>query len=568
MSEGRVPTPDFNESNYDRPSKDWVCGHTCDGCPCRIGPSPAGECRATTECKPQLVVKKGEAKGTWKCARPKEWGGPCETGPLPDGTCCRAIPKCQPVRSLRAKRGLVTRVVVLVSIGLLFMGLGGPLREAFINPAPLSSHHTGPAFDRLAAKFGASDCAACHAEVRLSYAAVVASAFAAGKTSLPFGKFVSPHPKDFSRMDRSCMACHADKSFHEAAVVDAVSCSVCHREHQGAGSLASVSESHCTTCHGDAAQMLASSKKGGALSAALFERKTEPGLVIHPATRPSEGFTRVIGSFATDHPEFQVLREKHADANTLKFNHRTHLTGDIPRLNGKPLACADCHRPDASGAFMQRLTFEQNCRVCHALNFDENTPGMQLPHGDAVYARAYLRSLPTQYADYATRTLGITGKDEVAAFVQTRMTDLRQRTLTGENLERAVFFADARTGEATIIAGVKGLARAKFAGCAYCHEVTPRGDATPVITPPQTPDRWMMHSKFDHSKHTAMSCTDCHAAAKSAATADVIMPSVKSCATCHSPKGGVANACVTCHGYHNPKPPALSSPSTAAHPLE
>ena len=568
MSEGRVPTPDFDESRYDRPTKDWLCGHTCDGCPCRIGPSPSGECRATTECKPQLVVKEGEVKGTWKCTRPKEWGGACETGPLPDGSCCRAIPKCQPVRSLRAKRGLVTRMVVIISIGLLFMGLGGPLREAFINPAPLSSHHTGPAFDHLAAKFGVSDCAACHAEVRLSYAAVVASAFEAGRTSLPFQKFVSSHPKDFSRMDRSCVACHADKSFHEAAVIDAVSCSICHREHQGTGALSSVSASHCTTCHGDAAQMLAASKKGCALSAALFERRTAPGLLIHPAPRPPEGYTRVIHSFSTDHPEFQALREKHADTNTLKFNHRTHLTGDIPRLKGKPLVCADCHRPDTSGAFMQRLTFEQNCRVCHALNFDENTPGMQLPHGDAVYARAYLRSLPTQYADYATRTLGITAKDEVATFVQNRMTAMRQRTLSGENLERSVFFADARTGDATVIAGVKGLARAKFAGCAYCHEVTPRGDATPVITPPQTPDRWMLHAKFDHSKHTAMSCTDCHAATKSTATADVIMPSVKSCATCHSPKGGVSNTCITCHGYHNPKPPALSSSSSAAHPPE
>ncbi len=568
MSEGRVPTPDFDESRYDRPNKEWLCGNTCDGCPCRIGPSPSGECRATTECQPQLVVKEGEAKGTWKCTRPKDWGGPCTAGPLPDGTCCRAIPKCRPVRSLRSKRGMVTRVLVVACIGLLLMGLGGPLREAFITPAPLSAHHTGPAFDRLAAKFGASDCAACHAEVRMSYDSVIASAFEAGKTSLTFAKFISPHPKDFSRMDQSCLACHADQSFHAASVVDDVSCSICHREHQGAGSLASVSESHCAICHGDAAQMLASSKKGGALSAALFERKAAPGLVVHPSSRTPEGFTRVIHSFAADHPEFQVLREKQVDANTLKFNHRTHLTGDIPRLNGKALACADCHRPDTSGAFMQRITFEQNCRVCHALNFDENTPGMQLPHGDATYVRAYLRSLPTQYADYATRTLGISRKDEITTFVQTRMTDLRKRTLAGENLERSVFFADASTGEATVIAGAKSLARAKFAGCAYCHEVTPHGDAAPLITPPQAPDRWMLHAKFDHSKHTAMACADCHAAAKSTATADVIMPSVKSCTTCHSPKGGVADTCVTCHGYHNPKPSALSASSAAAHSLK
>ena len=37
MSEGRPPSPDFDESRYERPNKNWLCGHTCDGCPCRIG---------------------------------------------------------------------------------------------------------------------------------------------------------------------------------------------------------------------------------------------------------------------------------------------------------------------------------------------------------------------------------------------------------------------------------------------------------------------------------------------------------------------------------------------------
>ena len=31
MSEGRPPSPDFDESRYERPNKNWLCGHTCDG---------------------------------------------------------------------------------------------------------------------------------------------------------------------------------------------------------------------------------------------------------------------------------------------------------------------------------------------------------------------------------------------------------------------------------------------------------------------------------------------------------------------------------------------------------
>jgi len=89
MSEGRMPSPEFDSTRYERPNKDWICGNACDGCPCRIGPSPSGECRASSECSPVLDVKPSEKKGTWRCTRPKEWGGPCEAGPLPDGSCCR-----------------------------------------------------------------------------------------------------------------------------------------------------------------------------------------------------------------------------------------------------------------------------------------------------------------------------------------------------------------------------------------------------------------------------------------------------------------------------------------------
>ena len=49
MSQGKVPSPHFDDSRYERPNKGWLCGHTCEGCPCRIGPSPKGQCRATTE---------------------------------------------------------------------------------------------------------------------------------------------------------------------------------------------------------------------------------------------------------------------------------------------------------------------------------------------------------------------------------------------------------------------------------------------------------------------------------------------------------------------------------------
>lgn len=559
MSGGKIPSPDFDESRYERPNQNWLCGHTCDGCPCRIGPSPTGACRATTECNPKLEVKPGETKGTWKCTRPKDAGGVCENGPNPDGTCCKTIPKCQPVRSLRARRGLVVRAVVAVSIAILLIGLSRGHRETFLNPAPLSRHHSGPEFARLAEKKGGGQgCVLCHTEFTADATGVLKTAVHVARTSLTFAKLTSPHPKDFSHIDVSCIACHEAQSFHQANVARDDSCSVCHTEHRGAGSLPPVAALHCTDCHGAASQMTDAALKGRTMPAALFAKHVAPGVIVTPLTRPADGFTKVIRSFSGDHPEFQVLREKARDTNPLKFNHRVHLTGAIPEINGKPLDCAYCHQPDASGAFMQRMTFEQNCRACHALSFDENVPGLTLPHGDVTFVRSFLRSLPTHYTDYARQRLGLTRQSDLDAFAKQQIGELRRRRLSGENLERAVFFADARITDAPSIAGQNGPARAKFAGCAYCHEVTDRGDLAPQIAIPRTPDRWMLHSRFDHSKHTAMQCVKCHDTLHSERTADVNLPTQKSCLECHSPKGGVSDSCTACHGYHNTPPPTLA----------
>jgi predicted CXXCH cytochrome family protein len=562
MSDARVPSPDFEESRYERPNKDWICGRTCDGCPCRIGPGPGGECRATTECNPQLVLKAGETKGTWKCTRPPDWGGACESGPRPDGTCCKPIPKCRPERSLRNKRGLLTRAVLAAGVAGLLIALTGPWRESFINPAPLSQHHSGPEFERVAAGRGSGaglGCVACHSEVDQGFSRWSATAVKASRTSLAFARFTTAQPRDFSRMDAACIKCHRAQSFHQANVARGTSCSVCHLEHQGGGPLPPVASTHCTECHGEGAQMAASAALGRALPAALFAKPATPGVILFPDGRPADGLTQTITAFAGHHPEFRANLAGRRDDNPLAFNHAVHLTGNVPKLAGRPLECASCHRPDASGAFMQRISFEQHCRACHSLQFDERNPGMQLPHGDATYVRAYLRSLPAQYADHGSRQLGITGKNELRRYVEEQMLRLRDRVRTGELLEEQVFFSDARKGPAAAIAGLDGPGRAKFAGCAYCHEVTPRANAAPRVTVPAIPDRWMLHARFNHAKHTPMACTACHAAAKSRSTSDIIMPSQRTCVVCHSPKGGVRDNCTACHGYHNPPPAAVTT---------
>ena len=119
--------------------------------------------------------------------------------------------------------------------------------------------------------------------------------------------------------------------------------------------------------------------------------------------------------------------------------------------------------------------------------------------------------------------------------------------------------SDGVTEPGPSVGGSGGQRRARFAGCALCHQVQWHDYAVPVITAPATPDRWLPRASFNHAMHTSMACADCHAAARSERTSDVILPNRESCAKCHSPEGGAAHACASCHLYHNPAPPALAA---------
>jgi hypothetical protein len=274
--------------------------------------------------------------------------------------------------------------------------------------------------------------------------------------------------------------------------------------------------------------------------------------VVFKTSRPERGYTELIHSFATDHPEFQVLAERLRDSDTLKFNHALHLPSpNIPSVNGHKLTCADCHKPDAAGVYYLKISFEENCRLCHSLQFDVNNPDLKVPHGNTEHVHAFLRSLPEQYAELAAKK-GI-APAQLQNFVQTQMANIRERYVSGEELERRIFFSDAHSGPVTQVAGAGAMGAANFPGCAYCHEVTALRSDAPVITQPVIPDRWLIRGQFNHSKHFKVACAQCHDAAHSRDTADVLLPAKASCVECHSPQGGVASTCSTCHSYHTPQ---------------
>ena len=535
MSE-QLPPPDFDAQNYARPNQNWICGHACEGNACRPGPDEKGRCRATAECKPVLETKPGETKGRWRCTRSS---GACESGPLPDGSCCRPIAKCSPVPTLRVWRGRVTLAVVAVSCAALLILLGNPSwRNRFISPGEISRAHSGDAFAALAMTNHLNQsCGACHVAGNSGPHGMVKAALRAEPGFFEFHKFLTAPAGKVTTIDESCEKCHVARSFHQPNA-PAISCSFCHAEHRGAV-MSATTDANCNFCHGDAAKMAKNSVGDEVTS---LKSKPSQSLLTSAPTKS------LIHHFADDHPQFRFLVEKRRDPDTLKFNHALHLTGTtIPKLPGSAkLDCAFCHQPDAPGAFMRPVAFEKNCRVCHSLQFDPETPKLTLPHGSAASVAAFLRSLSKQYTDVATRA----GAADANGFVQQKLAGLRTQFGSGEELERRIFFSAATFGPETQIGTLSGGTRALYPGCAYCHEVKSSASGSPEITKPVIQERWLAQAKFNHAKHANLACAQCHDAIHSKDTADILLPAQETCAACHSPRGGVADSCATCHVFH------------------
>ncbi|HEX7654822.1 MAG TPA: hypothetical protein VF607_15040 [Verrucomicrobiae bacterium] len=511
---GSLPAPEFDSQNYARPNQDWSCGHACEGRACPLGPDARGRCQATAECRPVLKINPGETKGRWHCTRQ---GGECAEGPLPDGRCCRPIDPCAPVATLRWWRGRITLAVVTIACAGLLILLGvPPWRNGFINPGPLSSPHSGAAFAVMAASNHLDRaCGACHMAGTSGPAGQVRVATQARPGFFDLAQMATARAESPTAIDAACLSCHAGRQVHQTAAPP-FSCSFCHQEHHGAA-LAAVTDQQCAFCHADAAKM---------------------------AVAPR---VPVIHHFATDHPEFPFLAGQQKDPDTLKFNHALHLTGTtIPQLpGGGKLDCQFCHQPEAAGALMKPVSFEANCRVCHSLQFDPQTPQLQLLHGSVGAVVAYLHSLPNQYQELGRQV----GAADPAAFAANKLAGLREQFGRGEDLEQEILLSTATTGPAVQIGTVSGAGRPRFPGCAYCHEVK-LGGRRPEITPPVQVARWLAPVKFDHARHAGVTCGACHDAVHSRETADILLPGRALCATCHSPQGGVADGCAECHTYH------------------
>jgi predicted CXXCH cytochrome family protein len=315
------------QGNYDRPNQPWACGHACEGRPCPLGPDRHGHCRAVGECTPR---RQGDR---WQCTRLAEFGGACPKGPKPDGTCGCPIPPCQPVRSLRSRRGLVTALASVLTVGLLLLALGSNQPERWMNPGKLSAAHATSAMT----------CADCHGADKMHdhWSALAGNHAVKSELCLnchDLGRHpLFPHGQPAVELERAGLApttqrisdlilrlarqtCPADMA------QTTVECSACHQEHLGRDAdLRHMTDLQCQLCH----------------------RAT-------------------FNSFADGHPEFSNY--PYRTRTHIIFDHSSHLLQhfqDSSFRSKAPTSCLDCHTPAGSSGKMLVKDFAATCAACH-----------------------------------------------------------------------------------------------------------------------------------------------------------------------------------------------------------
>jgi hypothetical protein len=370
----RLQKTGHRESRYERPNQKWVCGWACEGTPCDLGPDGKGRCPAKgeSECTPQADGDR------WRCTRLQAFGGPCEHGPNPDGTCCHPTPKhpvCRPVLSLKAKRGrLAWGAFLLTAAGLVLLVMS-PWGAQFVSPGKLSSPHASLSL----ADNRAQNCQACHTRDALIDDA------APGPHQTLAGAIAGEANAQAPVQNAKCLNCHfqqADtttvqnphsaspdqlaaiiKSAGEANANDEgaasaklqlaslappaqakggqMACATCHNEHQGkTHDLTAISNTQCQVCH-----------------------------------------DQQFANFPDGHPSFPDSPARDAG---IAFDHKAHKAR---HFGDASFSCAKCHTQGDAGLTMTLRPFAQSCADCHQKSNAGDHHGEQIRKAQQVVLR-------------------------------------------------------------------------------------------------------------------------------------------------------------------------------------
>ncbi len=414
-----------------------------------------------------------------------------------------------------------------------------------------SAFWSGPVSD-VHASF-AMDCSKCHTDAWQ-----------------PVLRLTSVDSSRHSVPNSACQECHQAGDHHPRVGEQELACAACHQEHRAERKLTEIADNQCVRCHGD---LIKSSAEE--LSFAAEIRHFGEGEFGHPEFAilrtggPLPGVKHGVWQVAQ--PTTDGENQKWLDRGGLLFNHQVHLAAEGV-LNSQRetvhLACSTCHVSEADGAYMGPINYELHCAECHPLRLGGALAELgQLPHETPELVRGTLRERfarlslePQAEADLSPSRDGRPLVRLLPKPVQLPAAQQRPADAMLAQADHAVFGLEA-----------KGL-------CRKCHHVLVRDGAwhvphvNPLIqaagapsaeadSPRMAPDRWLVHGRFHHEKHRTLACAECHEAATSSKTSDVLLPTIATCRKCHGTSAArmgssVTADCVLCHDYHAPIHPA------------
>lgn len=342
--------------------------------------------------------------------------------------------------------------------------------------------------------------------------------------------------------DNACLKCHDAPAHHPEKVVFTSACGSCHIEHKGSVRLASTTDATCTQCHGD----------------------------LHAKTGTVQ-YVRNIENFDNEHPEFAPLRPGAVDPGKVKLNHYAHLRPNLAGPNGPvQMECHDCHRlagmegswpyagpqptvttvamttppdirPSRAADYMAPILYASQCAGCHVkdLQFDKRFD-QAAPHDKPEVVQAFLVQ---KYSEYFATHPGalsepIAPERMISARLQAPLPVPHNRQ---QWMDQQLMLADRLLFDK---------------GCKLCHVMIGGDGPLPGVAKSSIPARWLPHADFSHNSHRMLTCVSCHThTPESKETADILLPGIASCRSCHQDRGvrhDAANArCSECHSYHD-----------------
>ncbi|MGA2979323.1 MAG: cytochrome c3 family protein [Terriglobales bacterium] len=348
--------------------------------------------------------------------------------------------------------------------------------------------------------------------------------------------------------DDACSKCHDAPAHHADKVTYTVGCGSCHIEHRGSPRLASTQDASCTQCHANL-----STRSGNAQ------------------------YVRVVKDFDKQHPEFAALRPGARDPGQVKLNHYAHLRPNLAGPAGPvQMDCQDCHRltamdgtwpyamPQATSQprpvtagmsadlkhshsedYILPILYVNQCAACHVkdLQFDKRFD-QAAPHDKPEVVQAFLVQKYSDYFASHPRALAEAVAPERilpgTIFPNTTKLPLPVPRTRQEWMDQQVMLADRLLFDK---------------GCKLCH-VMIEGSPLPTVAKSSIPVRWFLHAEFNHDSHRLLTCTACHdRTPESRQTADILLPGIASCRSCHEDGGAqhdaASGSCSECHSYHD-----------------